>query len=40
MVAHFTRADETFGRNLADNLGIAHDSLDIEVLTDVRPPGR
>jgi catalase len=40
MVAHFTRADETFGRNLADNLGIAHDSIDVAGLTDVRRPGR
>jgi catalase len=35
MVAHFTKADEDFGKKLAKGLGIDHSSLDIEALADV-----
>jgi catalase len=35
MVAHFTKAEESFGKRLADGLGIDHGSLDIEALADV-----
>ncbi|MCW2502477.1 MAG: catalase [Actinomycetia bacterium] len=36
MVAHFTKADEKFGQELATGLGIDHGSLDIDTLVHVR----
>jgi catalase len=36
MVAHFTKAEESFGKRLADGLGIDHGSLDVEAIATVR----
>jgi catalase len=35
MIAHFTKAEESFGKRLADGLGVDHSSLDIETLANV-----
>jgi len=36
MVAHLTKCDEEFGKQLAENLGIDHGSLDVDSLVAVR----
>ncbi|HEV7755298.1 MAG TPA: catalase [Mycobacteriales bacterium] len=36
MIAHFTKAEASFGKRLADGLGIDHGSLDVDAIANVR----